>query len=215
VTTTLYLNCVAVSRTPDPTGAYNRYSYRYTDFPDYPKFGVWSDGYYVTFNNFAGGATFSGGMACALDRAAMIAASATAAQVCFNAGINWGGLLPSSIDGARQPPAGSPNYIVALDAPATSTLLQTWKFQVNWTTPSSSTFTGPTAITVPSYTNACSTASRGQCIPQNGTSQTLESLGDRLMYRLAYRNFGDHERSWPITRSYPAAPSEFAGTSSA
>src|SRR6202035_5077021 len=31
------------------------------------------------------------------------------------------------------------------------------------------------------------------CVPQSGTSQTLDSLGDRLMYRLAYRNFGDHE----------------------
>ena len=193
VTTTLYLNCVAVSLTPDPTGAYNRYAYQNTDFPDYPKFGVWSDGYYVTFNNFAGGATFSGGMACAYDRTAMIAGALSAAQVCFNAGPTYGGLLPSTVDGARLPPVGSPNYIVALDAPVTSTLLQTWKFKVNWTTPASSTFTGPTPITVPSYTNACSTAPRGDCIPQSGTTQKLESLGDRLMYRLAYRNFGDHE----------------------
>jgi hypothetical protein len=33
----------------------------------------------------------------------------------------------------------------------------------------------------------------GVCIPQLGTTETLDSLGDRLMYRLAYRNFGDHE----------------------
>ncbi|HJZ72214.1 MAG TPA: hypothetical protein VKE51_10765, partial [Vicinamibacterales bacterium] len=49
---------------------------------------------------------------------------------------------------------------------------------------------GPTSITVPAYTEACG---GGTCIPQAGTTRTLDSLADRLMYRAAYRNFGDHE----------------------
>jgi hypothetical protein len=189
VTTTKYLNCVAVSQTPDPTGAYNRYSYMYSDFPDYPKFGLWPDAYYVTFNMFAGGSTFSGGTTCAYDRTKMLSGAA-ATQKCFNVGATWGGLLPSTLDGATAPPSGSPNFILAID---TSSTLAYWKFHADWTTPANTSMTGPTFLNVPSYTSSCSTRARGDCIPQGGTTQKLESLADRLMYRLAYRNFGDHE----------------------
>src|SRR5437868_2218035 len=91
--------------------------------------------------------------------------------------------------GTVQPPAGASNYVLGLGA--TSSTLAFWKFHVDWNTPSNSTFTGPTSLGVASYSEACS--STGTCIPQAGTTQRLDSLGDRLMYRLAYRNFGDHE----------------------
>jgi hypothetical protein len=72
-----------------------------------------------------------------------------------------------------------------------STKLSYWHFHVDFTTPANSTFTGPTDLTVASYSTAC--GSTGTCIPQGGDTQQLDSLGDRIMYRLAYRNFGDHE----------------------
>ena len=192
VTTLPYLQCVAISTTSDPTGTYNRYSYNYgnVDFPDYPKIGIWPDAYYATYNIFANGASFSGAEACAWDRAKMLT-GAVATQQCFKTSSLYGGLLPSSLDGSTVPPAGSPNYLLALD---TSTTLVSWKFHVDWTTPASSTFTGPTSLTVPSYASSCASAARGACVPQAGSGASrLESLADRLMYRLAYRNFGDHE----------------------
>ena len=192
VTTTHYLDCVAISQTPDPTGAYLRYSYSYADFPDYPKFGVWPDAYYVTFNMFAGGTTFAGATTCAYDRAKMLT-GALATQQCFNAGVSWGGLLPSTVNGATAPPAGSVNYVLGLDTPATSNRLAYWKFHVDWTTPANTTMTGPSFLTVSTYTNSCSTLPRGDCIPQGGGGTNLESLADRLMYRLNYRNLGNHE----------------------
>ncbi len=140
-----YLECVAVSTSGDPTGSYNRYSFSYgnTDFPDYPKIGVWPDAYYATFNFFAaGGVTFSGGEVCAYDRASMLVGQA-ATQQCFNVGTSFGGLLPADLDGARQPPAGSPNYVVSLGA--VDGQLAFWKFHVDWTTPPNTTLTGPTA----------------------------------------------------------------------
>jgi hypothetical protein len=193
VTTTPYLNCVAVSTSGDPTGTYNRYSYTYgnVDFIDYPKFGIWPDGYYVTFNVFANGVTFTGAKVCAYDRAKILA-GVSATQQCFQMNANWGGLLPSTVNGATPPPAGAPNFILGLDTPATSTLLQYWKFHVDWTTTANSTLTGPTALTVSQYKNSCSTFARGDCIPQGGGGTNLESLADRLMYRLNYRNLGDH-----------------------
>ncbi|MEK6206021.1 MAG: IPT/TIG domain-containing protein, partial [Chloroflexota bacterium] len=205
VSTTPYLECVAISTTPDPTGSYYRYAFSYgnVNFVDYPKFGVWPDGYYVSFNVFPNKLFFSGSRTCAYDRSKMLVGLA-ATQVCFQTSSTYGGLLPSDLDGSRLPPAGAANYFVALGA--TSTTLAYWKFHVDWTTPSSSTFTGPTLLTVAPYTVACSTTARGACIPQAGTSQKLETLSDRLMYRLAYRNLGDHE-ALVVNHSVLASPS--------
>jgi hypothetical protein len=184
VTTTPYLQCIAVSTTSDATGTYNRYSFQYGNFDDYPKMGVWSDGYYETFNMFNGN-TFVGSDACSYNRTAMLAGSA-ATQVCFQQGSSVGGLLPSDIDGTTAPPAGSPNYMVYFG----TNNLNLFKFHVDFNTPSNSTFTGPTVIPVAAFSPLCG---GGTCVPQPGTTQQLDSLADRLMFRLAYRNFGTHE----------------------
>ena len=183
VSTTPYLQCVAVSTTPDATGTYNRYSFSYgnTQFPDYPKLGVWPDGYYISFNIFNNGITFAGSKVCSYDGAAM-RNGAAATQVCFQLSSSFGGLLPSDLDGSIAPPAGSPNFFLNFG----SNSLRLWKFHVDFATPGNSTFTGPTTIAVAAFTTACNGG--GTCIPQPGTSQKLDSLGDRLMYRLAYRN---------------------------
>ena len=183
-----FLQCVAVSQTADPTGSYFRYSFPYTGFNDYPKMGVWPDGYYTTFNMFnAAGTAFQGAKICAYDRAKMLTGAA-ATQQCFNTSTSFGGLLPSDLDGSRLPPAGSPNYVLALGS--TANTLAFWKFHVDFTTPANSTFTGPTTLATAAYSEACG---GGTCIPQSGTTQQLDSLADRLMFRLAYRNFADHE----------------------
>jgi hypothetical protein len=184
VTTTPFLQCVAVSTTSDATGTYNRYSFQYSNFDDYPKMGVWPDAYYITFNMFNGN-TFVGSDACAYDRNAMLNGQ-PATQVCFQQGSSVGGLLPSDLDGTTAPPAGSPNFLVFFG----SNNLNLFKFHVDFATPGNSTFTGPTVIPVAAFTALCN---GGTCVPQSGTSQQLDSLADRLMYRLAYRNFGTHE----------------------
>ncbi len=182
-----FFQCIAVSTGSDPTGTYNRYAFSYPNFPDYPKFGLWPDAYYATFNMFnSSGTTFLGAQACAFDRTSMLN-GANATQQCFSTSSSFAGLLPSTLDGSTQPPAGSPNYLLALN---TTTSLGLWKFHVDWTTPSNSTFTGPTSIPVASYAEACG---GGTCIPQSGTTTQLDSLADRVMYRLEYRNFGSYE----------------------
>jgi hypothetical protein len=183
-----YTVCMAVSTTPDPTGSYYRYEFSGfgTQFPDYPKLGVWPDGYYVTYNLFNNGVTFTGPRFCSYDRSKMLT-GAVATQQCFTLGTQFGGDLPSDLDGKTLPPAGSPNYILEFGINA----LSLWKFHVDWTTPANTTLTGPTSIPVAAFSAAC--AGGGTCIPQGGTTQQLDSLADRVMYRLAYRNFGDHE----------------------
>ncbi len=183
-----YFQCVAVSQTSDATGAYNRYAFSYGSvFPDYPKMGVWPDAYYETFNMFNGN-SFVGAKLCAYDRTAMLSGGA-ATQQCFQLASSFGGVLPSDFDGSTPPPAGAPNYMVNFGANS----LNLWKFHVDWVNSANTTLTGPSNISVAAFTPACSGTSSGVCIPQPGTQQSLDSLADRLMFRLAYRNFGDHE----------------------
>jgi len=186
-----YMQCIAVSTTSDATGTWRRFAYQFGNgFNDYPKVGVWPDAYYITFNMFTNGATFAGAKACAFDRNQMLTAAGTpGAMQCFQLSTTYGGLLPSDLDGSTPPPAGSPNYLLAFDDVSLAGL-NLWKFHVDWASPASSTFTGPVSIPTVAFTEACN---GGTCITQPGTTQQLDSLADRLMYRLAYRNFGDHE----------------------
>jgi hypothetical protein len=178
--------CVAVSATSDATGRYHRYAFGFgkNAFNDYPKFGVWSDGYYASYNVFT--PTSVAATACAYDRVAMTAGKTTTV-VCF-ADASEFSFLPSDLDGSNLPPNGEPDFFVDL---ATTNSLHLFRFHVDFATPSNSTFTGPTPITVQAFTQAC--PQTGSCIPQVGTKQRLDSLGDRLMFRLAYRNMLDHE----------------------
>src|SRR5262249_42854774 len=131
-TTGPFLQCVAVSTSADATGTYNRYSFSYTDFNDYPKLSVWPDAYYVTYNMFNPTKTvFLGARVCALDRVQMLTGAA-ATQQCFDAGPTYFGILASDLDGSTPPPAGEPNLVVGLN---TTSSLAYWKFHVDWTTP--------------------------------------------------------------------------------
>ena len=72
--TSTFHQCFAISTTADATGSYNRYDFSFgTNLNDFPKFGVWPDAYYGSYNIFANGATFTGAEACAYDRTAMLA----------------------------------------------------------------------------------------------------------------------------------------------
>jgi uncharacterized membrane protein len=190
-TTGPYSECIAVSRTNDPTGAYNLYSYSFgSTLNDYPKFGVWPTGtnsaYLATYNLFAGGSSFLGADVCAYDRAAMLSGAASPAQICFTI-TNDASYLPSDLDGSTLPPAGSPGIFLTFE---TLSSLRYYQLSPDFASPANSTLSTPTDITVASFSEACG---GGTCIPQPGTSTLLDSLGDRPMYRLAYRNFGDHE----------------------
>ncbi len=183
-----FYECVAVSKTADATGGYNRYAFKYTTFPDYPKFGVWPDAYYFTFNMFS--ASLLGAQVCAYDRTKMLA-GLPATQHCFQLKPNYASLLPADPDGASSVAVGVSNYMLALDS--NSKQLNLWKFHADFKTPAKTKLTGPIAIPVTPYTQACS-GSGGTCIPQAGTTNQLDTLGDRLMFRLSYRLYSDgHE----------------------
>jgi hypothetical protein len=182
-----FWQCVAVSQTSDATGAYNLYAFNYgtVQFNDYPKLGVWPNAYYVTYNIFNNGATFAGSKLCALDRTSMLSGQ-PATQICFQLSNAFGGVLPADVDGTTAPPAGSQEYFLNFGTNS----LNLWQVSNLNFTNGTGTITGPSNLPVAAFAAACN---GGTCIPQLGTNQRLDSLADRLMYRLAYRNFGDHE----------------------
>jgi hypothetical protein len=197
---TQYAELVAISQTSDPTGAWYRYVFQYGSImPDYPKFGVWPDGYYMSTNQFDGGGPWAGVGASAFERTKMLAGDPTAQMIYFDlgAGADPSGMLPSDWDGVTPPTAGEPNHFTYFNdwSSLTDRYLRIWDFHVDWVTPANSTI-GQVAsiVTAPFQSTLCNDPNgRGQCIPQPGTSVLLESLSDRLMYRLQYRNFGGYK----------------------
>jgi hypothetical protein len=189
-----YLQCFAVSQTSDATGTYYRYSFQLTQqYPDWPKLGVWTDGYYIT-ENLLDPTTFASidAQVCVLDRRDMLKNAAVVNAQCFQTGtptLDYV-LEPATLDGPNLPPAGSPMYLLGLN---TNSSLDLFAFKVNWGNPANTGFRGPTNIPAPALQALPQACLGGVCVPQPGTTQLLDGVGDRLMYRLAYRNFGDHE----------------------
>ena len=195
-----FYQCIAVSQFADPTLGWYRYQFTVSQnkMNDYPHFGVWPDGYYMSVNQFNAGSLNWGGQGVAVFERDKMLLGQVARMVYFDllaVDSNLGGMLPSDLDGATPPPAGAPNAFVVFDDNAwgySPDQLQYWNFHVDWTTPASSTFTKGAALGTAAFdANLCGYARN--CVPQPGTSARLDTISDRLMYRLQYRNFGSHE----------------------
>jgi len=188
-----FAQCIAVSRTPDPTGPYARYAYVYPSFNDYPKFGVWPDAYYASYNMFSSArdnAVLQSVRICAFDRARMHNGE-TALQLCVDlpAG-EVSGTIPADFDGFLPPPQGAPGSILGFWRNDT---LVVYRFHVNWEKPSES-WLESMAVPVAPFGKPCENVRSGACIPQVGPSAgVLDALSDFMMFRVAYRNFGGYE----------------------
>jgi hypothetical protein len=178
-----FSQCVAVSQTSDALGSYNRYQFNFGNKgPDYPKLGVWPDAYYLTSRTFLNFVLFQGPRVCAMDRAAMLV-GAPALIDCFQGPPTFDFVLPGDLDGTTLPPAGSPNYMMtATGVPANR--LGMAKFFAD--------FVGTPHVSVVSIPVAAYTPGP-DFIPQPSPGEQLDGFGGVLMYRLPYRNFGDHQ----------------------
>lgn len=197
--------CIAVSTGSDATGSYNRYGFHLgTNFFDYPKLGVWPDAYYMSMNVFnSAGTRFLGPQPFAFDRAAMLAGnSATYITPGITGGSSEETYLPSDLDGNTLPPAGAPNTFVEWP---NGGVYKVFHFHVDFANPSNSTFTLFATPPAAGFTALC--LSTRACVPEpNGSA--LDALADRFMFRLAYRNFGDHEA---VVTNYTVSSGGVAG----
>ncbi len=189
-----FYQCIAVSQSSDPvSGGWYYYALQADTgnfagyLNDYPKLGVWADGWYMTANMFQMTPPYTGfGVRLwALDRNAMINNQPLNAIYFDCTALECASLLPANLRGALPPP-GSPAYFAAVAAPDS---LELWRFQTDWTTPGNSTLTGPISLSVAEFAQA-------PFVPQLGQSRTLDTVSPRLMMQLQYRNLGGVESLW-------------------
>ncbi|MBS1797023.1 MAG: VCBS repeat-containing protein [Acidobacteria bacterium] len=211
---------IAVSQTGDPLGAYYIYEFVMPNvrLNDYAKFGVWPDGYYMSDDEFVG-SDYAGAGLFAFDRQKILTGDPTASYVYFNipsaSPLRTGGLLPADLDGLTPPPPGVPNVFAGYTATeygAAQDAVRLFDFHADFRNPENSTFTerpeSPLAVAPFDPTSPDGRADIAQPAP----GDFLDSQSDRLMYRVAYRNFGTHEslvfnqtvRITPVGQTYRA-----------
>ncbi len=205
-----YHECIAISKSGDPTGAYFLYDFVApgNEFPDYPHLGVWPDAYYMTTNQFLMGVSFDGAGAFAFERAKMLVGDPTASLIYFNLRLasypeGIGGMLPSDLDGLTPPPAGRPNtfvYFTADEFGDPGDGLRLFDFHADFATPANATFrerpesTYAAPLPVAAFNPSAPTGRRNIQQPAPATSTSaLDAITDRLMHRLQYRNSGGYE----------------------
>jgi len=214
-----YYDCVAISQTGDPTGAYYRYAFITqpdpelpggTFFPDYPKYGVWTDSYIMTTRDF-GDISGYGISVYALEKNKMIAGNPKARAVQFFLDSNivplelmGDGLLPPDIDGNRRPIDGTAAPIVGTQDDGggyggTFDALNIFELKVLWNSKATASLTLAAQLPVAAFDSIfpCAPTSR-DCLPQPGITNPTQFLDilsyrQRPTHRLAYRNFGKYE----------------------
>ena len=183
--------CIAVSTSSNATGSYFRYDYHLgSNFFDYPHLGVWPDAYYMSMNVFnSSGTLFLGPQPFAFDRSKMLAGlPGTFITTGVTGGSSEEVYLPADLDGSNLPPAGAPATFVEFPGGGS---YRTFHFHVDFATPANSSFTLFGSPAAAGFTSLCPTTR--SCVPEANTTSRLDGIGDRLMFRLTYRNFGDHE----------------------
>jgi PKD repeat protein len=183
---------IAVSASNDPTGVWHKYSFDVADMPDYEKFGIWRDGYYMGTNNASGNDIY------VFERAQMLN-GLTAQMVGFDN--PW---RPTTIDGfmcvppidndGTFAPAGAPGLFITIndDAIAGGTdQLWIYELSVNWTTPANSTFTRSQQLNVPAFDS--NFGANWDNIKQLGTTRELDGIPMVIMNVPQYRNFDTYQ----------------------
>ena len=194
--------CIYISQTADPTGSYHHYAFTATNgFPDYPKYGVWTDAYYVGTNEPSSPTVY------AFDRSNMLAGT-TATSQSFTlpslSGYGFQMLVPSDHDGASAPPDGAPNYLMrhrdtephgdgTCPNGGSGDCLEIFEFRVDWANAANSSITLAHVVPIAEFDSDLCGYSTFSCLRQRGSSVRLDPLREIIMPTLQYRNFGTHE----------------------
>jgi hypothetical protein len=185
---------IAVSQTDDPTGAWWSWSFDVDDSPDYMKFGIWQDGYYMATN------TGNGNDVYVFERDVMINGGSNPTMIGFdnpNRPDTFDGfhcILPMDNDGAWAPNGTPGQFITIVDDDQNNPADELWiyRLEADWSSPGNSSFQRTQTLSVSSFTGNFS--NDWENIPQPGTSQKLDAISTVLMYRACYRNFGGDQR---------------------
>ena len=205
--------CLAISATSDPTGSYYAYDLPFgSNLPDYPKLAIWANGasgnpsswtgvggssyagVYFSANIFSRGSSFTGAVMCGFPLSQVATPPSSLNWVCAYNGTSVYSILPADLQGSPissngttwpAPPATAEYYMQF----SGSNTLNLFSFAPNFTNGTAAVY-NVANIPVQTFYEACG---GGSCVPQLNTTNQLDSLGDRLMYRLSYRNDGTNQ----------------------
>jgi hypothetical protein len=208
-----FWNCIAISTTGDPTGSYYRYAFEtghFQFFPDYPKYGIWTDSYVITTREFGPTVEYGIGVY-GLEKNKMINGQPARAVSFFIDGnipeqlpLVGDGLLPAYIDGKQKPMNDAAIPLVGTQDDgggygATFDALNIWDLTVKWRSTPIATLSLNTQLPTAAFDSIfpCTPTAR-DCLPQPGITDPTRYLDilsyrQRPTWRLAYRNFKDYE----------------------
>jgi hypothetical protein len=182
---------IAISQSSDPLGEYFTYTFDYTLFPDYPKYAVWSNGYYMSANSPATN--------CAVfNRDKMLLGDPTAEVVKMtfpdvpDAGFK--SFIPAYAEGEIEPEMNEPCYFFAVQDnsfPGVSTdHIKIFRADIDWDIPEDATLTISQSIDTAPFNTTFSGTNAD--VPQKTTLQKLDPITSIFMYRAQYRRFNDY-----------------------
>ncbi|QYJ97113.1 carboxypeptidase regulatory-like domain-containing protein [Shewanella alkalitolerans] len=192
--------CFAVSKTSDPTGDWHLYEFELNGdkWHNGAQLGVWSDGYYLSANQHNKSDNSKAGTAAVVFERDKMLYGVPARSIYFDAPLT-ANLLPVDLDGKRAPAAGTPNYFLSLQDDkvhgSAQDEIQVWAFKADWNNPQNSQFSQVAALATEPFdiNEACGNT----CIEQDSwggdSYNALKAYQDKLMYRAAFRQFGDHQ----------------------
>ncbi len=195
-----FFQCMAISKTSDPAGEYYRYRWYFTTWAiklnDYPQFGVWPDGYYMSINmfNYVDGSWGGAGIV-VFERAKMLLGQVAQGNLwdMYSVDPSLGGMLPASQIGQTPPPAGTPNFFAKFDDDYFGyphDQLEVLRVHVDWNNLDNSWVSAPTLLQTRVFNSVFRETVDGA--PQKGTKQRLALLSGRLMHAMPYRNRGSY-----------------------
>ncbi len=188
---------VAVCTGSDPVND-GWYTYRFNtnSFPDYPKYSIWSDGYYITANKNSNSASTSE-VVFVIDRDKLIDGDNTAEMVGFSLpGIDTFGFfspLGFNCNGDELPPPGDAPIVYMQDNAwfgVSTDHLKLWNINVDWDNPNSSTISSPQIINTAVFKSVFDGGSFSN-LPQP-LGPDIDALQATVMYMAQYRRFSDH-----------------------
>ena len=180
---------IAISQTNDPTGSYYTYTYTSPEFPDYLKFSIWADGYYMTANTGTD-------RVFVFERDKMILGqTARSVYATFSTGTVLPGFflpLPADADGVL-PPVGTPCplfwYTENSSGGGNVDGIKYRTATVNWV-PTTPTLTFSATTTVPTAAFDGTYNSSWNDIRQSTSSSTLlDGIGGVIWYRAQWRQW--------------------------
>lgn len=179
---------IAISQTPDPLGAWYYYTFSFDEFPDYPKFSIWGNGYYMTLNTITQNAV-------CFERDKMLIGDGSAKMIALTfPDVEDNGFfsaLPAHADGNTLPNKPINFFYFQDDGWAAGVdRIKIWEMNVDWTETSNSGILLKQEIPVTAFNSEFD--ANWEDLSQPNTNQKIDAIPGAFMYMAQYQTFKSH-----------------------